>query len=142
MQYTLQYTAGGKSAERVAREAMQRHSRSLHAVLLKWLRVHPDPLDPTVIIAAGEGQPGLCDVGPRSDLLSYLRSYLRLKANPMIREIVEVLSQRPSVPLGSIDVIVSTPEAMALLQATPRPQGLSWARIAASRTIRVVRGRS
>ena len=125
MEFTIQHVAGGESAELVARQAMQRHGLALHMALLEWLRAHPDPLDPVVIIAAGDGQPGLCEIGPRSELLSYSRSYLRQTHNSPLQNVIDALSRMSPVPLGVVDVIVSTPRMVALLRATSTPEGVS-----------------
>ena len=117
MEYTLHYTAGDGSAERMARQAVQTYCLELHAALSDWLGAHPASLDPVAYIAPAPGDLGLTPIERRSRLLTFLRS----SAQPPLQELGRSLSQMPPVPRGSVDVIVSTPQAIALLRATPGP---------------------
>lgn len=120
--YAIKHIEGGELAERVVHQAMHKHGPDLRADLAEWLRAHSDPLDPVTVILAGEGQPGLCKIGPRSNLVDYAREYRQTERNLPFETCVEGLARAPSVPVGSIDVIVSTPHMVAVLQATPLPR--------------------
>jgi hypothetical protein len=112
---------GDAQANEIVNRAMQANRGALHARLMAWIGAHPDADNPTTHLAPEDGDPAVGRIVPRAEILEFLRG----SSNRILRELGDTLSRMPPVPLGSIDVIVSTPRLAAIVRAAPSPEQAS-----------------
>jgi len=99
----------------VVDRALEDNRRVLHERLVAWIQLHPNGADPTVHLAPEDGDPPVGRILPHAEALEFFQT----STNPVLQAVGRTLCRLPPVPLGSIDVIVSTPRLVALVRATP-----------------------
>lgn len=104
----------------LVKRALRKHGTELHRLLIDWLADHPDDGDPVAFIELEGDYVGCSEkIRTREDALATLRGG---EFNP---DLIESLAQSPPVPRGSVDLIVSTPQLMALVRVTPSTERAS-----------------
>lgn len=119
--FLLTAACGDARAKAIVSQALEANRKALHTALAAWIGAHPNGADPTVHLAPEDGDPQVGRVVPRAEVLEFLLTH----CNPALRHVGGVLSRLPPVPLGSIDVMVSTPSLMAIVRATPSTERAS-----------------
>lgn len=94
--------------------AMTRHGSRLRDELARLLRRRSASCNPAALVTLSGNDPGFQGIIPRVDALDVLRS-----TPSMDSEFVHQLEQFPSVPLGSVDLILWDLGRVYLTRVTP-----------------------